>query len=248
MEFPIRQPFDIETGTWALALATIRANLAACLLVTVLLTVAHLVQYWGYGGAVLPPIRAVLLGLTGYLCHRTLVSDGALTGLGAVTEAGLRRAIRFIGLYLMILLPMLVLGLCLTIPELRTLVPRGWFISFMMLMVVLYGVALVLLGTALPEIAASGRVRLAAALARGRQAYRANARAMIWGPWLFGAAHAAGMLTASWAGVPAVVTEPAAGPLVLWLVVRLADSGGHVLAAALTASVLASAWRRSRAD
>lgn len=239
-------PASLERGIWATAFGAVRRNLAVCLLVAVLLTAAHLVQYWGHGGGVLPPLRAVLLIFAGYVCHRTLVTGGETWGFAAATGPGFRRAARFAGVQLMILVPILVLGLCLTIPEVRAVLPGVSFLPFMVAMIVLYGIGLVLLGTALPEIAATGEVDFGRAVASGRRDYRAIARGMVWGPWIFGAGHTLVMLGAEKMGLPKIVSEPDAGAILVWLAARLAESGGHVLAEALRAAVLVAAWHRAR--
>ncbi len=146
---------------------------------------------------------------------------------------------------LMILTPILALGIVWTAPG-TGVGPSSWGeIGFGVVMVVAYANAYVLIGTALPEVAERGDVALGDAFARGRSNYRAIAKALVFGSWLFRAATVAAMIAASLMGVtvdlfngPTGAFQPAAlGPM-------LAFTSGHVFAEVLTAIVMVRAYRR----
>ena len=116
---------------------------------------------------------------------------------------------------------------------------------FGVVMVVAYASAYVLLGTALPEVADRGQVALSESIERGRSNYRAIAKAMTFGPWVFRAATVAVLISASmmgvtvdlFHGVTGVFQPEALGPMLLF-------TSGIVFAEVMTAIVMVRAYRR----
>jgi hypothetical protein len=111
--------------------------------------------------------------------------------------------------------------------------------------VVAYASLYVLLGTALPEVAERGEVALPEAFQRGRANYRAIAKALVFGVWLFRAGSVLLMIGLSLAGVtvdlfggPTGAFQPAG------LVPALLFTSSHVFGEVLTAIVLVRAYRR----
>jgi hypothetical protein len=237
--------FDLDRGMFPLAFSVFRANLFPCMTAAVLLLAANAGQ--GYLPATLAfaVVRALIIMIIGYSAYRTLLTAGRVQGWRAVSTRDGRVPWRYAGVMLMILWPMLVLGIVLTSPG--NDIGAGGIPGLVMMgvMVIAYTVAYVLLGTALPEVAERGEVALSEAIERGRANYKAIARSMVLGPWLFRALSMAAMIGLNLAGV---TTDLFGSQMGLFQPAALAPmlmfTTCHVFAEVLTAIVMVRAYRR----
>ena len=105
----------------------------------------------------------------------------------------------------MILTPILILGIVLTAPGtgvgLNSLTEIKFLVVLGVVLVLAYSIVYVLLGTALPEIAERGKATLGEAFERGRSNFRVIAKALVFGPWVFGAGTMAAIFLAVREGV-----------------------------------------------
>jgi hypothetical protein len=187
--------------------------------------------------------RAMILMIIGYSAYRALLSGGLIAGWRAVATDEGRVPWRYSGVMLMILSPILILGIVWTAPG-SGAGPSGLDeIVLGLVLVLMYTVAYVLLGTALPEIAQRGDTRLSAAIARGRAHYRRIATALVLGPWVFRAGTLAVLIAASLAGFTVDLFDGQTGAFQPeGLLPTLILTGGYVFAEVLTAVVLVRAY------
>ena len=237
--------FDLDRGLFALAFSVVRCNWLPFGATAMLLLASQLGQ--GYLPAPLAFIvlRALIIIIVGYSAYRVLLTGGRVAGWRAVCTDDGRIPWRYAAVMLMILAPILILGIVWTAPGAGVGPDNLIQIVFGVAMVVAYASLYVLFGTALPEVAERGEVSLAEAFERGRKNYRAVAKALVIGAWLFRAGAMLCMIGLGLAGVtvdlfggPTHAFQPAAlGPMLLF-------TGSHVFAEVLTAIVLARAYRR----
>ncbi len=189
-------------------------------------------------------LRALVIMIVGYAAYRTLTSGGRTYGWRAVATADGHIPWRYAGVMLMILSPILILGIVWNAPGGRIGPDSLGEIGFGLVMILLYAALYVLLGTALPEVAATGHASLGEAITRGRAHYREIAQMLVIGPWLFRAGALLILIAMALAGVtvdlfgPHGELRPAAFAPTLFL------TSAHVFAEILTAVVLTRAWRR----
>jgi len=238
-------PIDLDHSLFAVALSVARCNWKPSLAAALLLLGASAGQHYVVEPLPFTVLRALILMIVGYSAYRALLSGGKVAGWRSVATTDGRIPWRYAGVMLVILSPVLVLGIVWTAPGAGT-GPVGFeAIALSLALVIMYTVAYVLLGTALPEVAECGEASLSAALTRGRSYYRRIATAMVLGPWIFRACTLAVLIGASLAGFTVDLFHAETGafqPEALLPVLFL--TGGHVFAEILTAVVLVRAYRR----
>jgi len=190
-------------------------------------------------------LRMMLLILVGHAAYRFLLTGGAVAGWRAVATPEGRVPWRYAGVMLIVLSPILVLGIVWNAPG--TGIGPGSLgeIGFGMVMVVIYAALYILVGTALPAVAAHGRVSPGEAFHRGWRHYRAIGSALLFGVWLFRAGSILVVILLAYLGVTTDFYQPgsdafhpqAAGPMLFLMF-------SHVFAECLTATVLLRAYRR----
>ncbi len=238
---------DLDRRLLPLAFSVMRCNWLPCGVAAVLLLVLNLGEGYLHAPLAFAALRALIIMIVGYSAYRVLLTGGEVAGWRTVGTAEGRIPWRYAGVMLMILTPILILGIVLTAPGTGVGPSSLNEIVFGVVMVVAYASAYVMLGTALPEVAERGEVAMSEAIERGRSNYRAIAKAMTFGPWVFRAATVAILISASLMGVTVDLFnghtgafQPAAlGPMLLF-------TTSHVFAEVLTAIVLVRAYRRYR--
>ncbi len=236
---------DLDRNLFALAFSVMRCNWLPCAAAAVLLLVSNMGEGYLHAPLAFVVLRALIIMIVGYSAYRMLLTGGKVAGWRAVATAEGRIPWRYAGVMLMILTPILVLGIVWTAPG-TGVGPSSWGeIGFGVVMVVAYANAYVLLGTALPEVAERGEVAMSEAIGRGRSNYRAIAKAMVFGPWMFRAGIMAVVFFAVWMGGMVDLFNGQTGafqPAGLWQMLLLISS--EVFAEVLTAIVLVRAYRR----
>jgi hypothetical protein len=236
---------DLNGSLFAVALSVMRCNWKPCLAAVLVLQGASAGQHYLAEPLPFTVLKALILMLVGYSAYRALLSQGEVAGWQSVATRDGRIPWRYAGVMLMILAPVLLLGIIWTAPG-TGVGPSGLDdVGLGLVLVLMYTVAYVLLGTALPEIAERGNVSLATAISRGRTYYRRIATALVLGPWIFRACTLAVLMAASLAGFTVDLFDAETGafqPEALMPTLFL--TGGHVFAEVLTAIVLARAYRR----
>jgi hypothetical protein len=235
----------VDRNLFALAVSVMRCNWLPCGAAAVLLLVSNVGEGYLHAPLAFAVLRSLIIMIVGYSAYRALLTGGAVTGWRAVATTEGRMPWRYAGVMLMILTPILVLGIVWTAPGTGTGPSSIGEMVLGVAMVVAYASAYVLLGTALPEVADRGEVVLSESIERGRSNYRAIAKTLVFGPWIFRAATVAVLISASLLGVTVDlfnaqtgVFQPAAlGPMLLF-------TSGHVFAEVLTAIVLVRAYRK----
>jgi len=236
---------DLDRNLFLIAFSVVRWNWMPCAVVTLLLLASNVSMGFVDAPIALAVLRALLLMIIGYCAYRFLLSDGGVSGWRAIATAEGRFPWRYAAMKLIILSPVLVLGIVWTAPGTGVGPSSLGEIVFGVAMVVIYAALYILVGTALPAIVERREVSLIEAFERGRRNYRAIGRAMVFGPWLFGASTVAVMIALSFMGVTTDlfnaatdVFQPAAlGPMLIF-------KASHVFAECLTAIVLVRAYRR----
>lgn len=239
------QRFDLDRGIFALAFTVVRYNWLPCGGAAVLLLLSNLSQGYLIAPLAFVVLRALIIMIIGYAAYRTLLTGGRVVGWRAVATDDGRIPWRYAGVMLMVLSPILVLGIVWGAPGNGDGPSSLIQVVFGVMMVVAYASTYVLLGTALPEVADRGEVVLGEAFERGRTNYRAIAKAMLMGAWLFRAASAAALIIAAVLGVTVDLFDSntgafqpeALGPMLLF-------TSSHVFAEILTAIVMVRAYRR----
>jgi hypothetical protein len=236
---------DLDRNIFAVAFSVMRCNWLPCGMGAVMLLVANMGEGYLPAPLAFAALRALIIMIVGYSAYRALLSGGRISGWRALGTDGGRIPWRYSGVMLMILTPILVLGIVWTAPG-TGVGPSGLSeIVFGVVMVVAYASAYVLLGTALPEVAERGEVALSEALERGRTNYRAIAKSLILGAWLFRAGTVAVLISASLLGVTVDLFNGQTGAFQPVAVLpMLIFTTGHVFAEVLTAIVLVRAYRR----
>ena len=236
---------DIDRKLFPLAFSVMRRNWLPCGAAAVLLLVANIGEGYLRAPLAFATLRALIIMIVGFSAYRLLLTGGAVSGWRAIGDANGRIPWRYAGVMLMILSPILILGIVWTAPGTGAGPSSLGEIGFGVVMVVVYASAYVLLGTALPEVAERGEVSLSEAIGRGRANYRAIAKSLVLGAWLFRAGTVAILISASLLGLnvdlfhansPVLHTEA--------LVPMLMFTTGHVFAEVLTAIILVRAYRR----
>lgn len=236
---------DIDRSLFSVALAVARCNWKPSLAAALLLLGASVGQNYVAEPLPFTVLRALILMILGYSAYRALLSGGEVAGWQSVATTDGRIPWRYAGVMLTILSPVLLLGIVWTAPGAGN-GPVGFqAIGMSLALVLMYTVAYVLLGTALPEVADRGEASMSTAIARGRSSYRRIATAMVLGPWIFRACTLAVLVCAGMAGFQVDLFDAdtrAFQPQALLPVLFL--TGGHVFAEILTAVVLVRAYRR----
>jgi len=239
------QTFDLDRNIFLLACSVVRCNWLPFAAAAILLLVSNLGD--GYLAAPLAFIvlRALIIMIVGYSAYRVLLTAGGVAGWRAIGTDDGRIPWRYAGVMLMVLAPILILGIVWSEPGTGVGPDSLGQTVLGVVMVIAYAAIYVLLGTALPEVAERGEVALAEAFERGRRNYRAIARSLVLGAWLFRAASAAALILANVFGVTVdlfhyqtgAFQPEALGPMLLF-------TSSHVFAEVLTAIVLVRAYRR----
>ncbi|HUS53018.1 MAG TPA: hypothetical protein VMY41_03315 [Thermohalobaculum sp.] len=239
------QNFDLDRGIFSLAFTVVRYNWVPCGGAALLLLVTNLGQGYLYAPLAFVVLRALIIMIVGYSAYRVLLTDGGVAGWRTLGTDGGRIPWRYAGVMLMILAPILILGIVWSAPGTGAGPSNPGQIVFGVTMTVGYAAIYVLLGTALPEVAERGEVVLGDAFQRGRTNYRAIAKSMILGAWLFRAGSVAALIIASLMGVPVdLFGGPTGGLQHAALLPMLMFTSCHVFAEVLTAVVLVRAYRR----
>ena len=236
---------DLDRNIFALAFSVVRCNWLPCTAAAMLLLASNVAEGYIDAPLAFAVVRALIIMIVGYSAYRALLSGGEVAGWRAVATDEGRIPWRYTGVMLMILTPILILGIVWTAPGTGVGPSSLGEIVFGIVMVVAYASAYVLIGTALPEVAERGDVALGEAFGRGRSNYRAIAKALVFGSWLFRAATVAAMIIASMMGVTvdlftsqsSAFQPEALGPMLLF-------TSSHVFAELLTAIVMVRAYRR----
>jgi hypothetical protein len=237
--------FDLDRGIFALAFSVVRCNWLPFGGAAILLMLTNLSQGYLFAPLAFIVLRALIIMIVGYSAYRVLLTGGRVAGWRALGTDDGRIPWRYAGVMLMVLAPILILGIIWSAPATGMGPSNLSQAAFGVVMVVGYASIYVLLGTALPEVVERGDVIFADSFARGRRNYRAIATSMVLGAWLFRAATAAALITASALGVTVdlfdfrtgVFQPEALGPMLLF-------TCSHVFAEVLTAIVLVRAYRR----
>jgi hypothetical protein len=238
---------DLDRNLFAVAFSIFRGNLApysAAILIWLASTAVTRTIDAPVGLALL---RMSLIVMVGHAAYRFLLSGGAVRGWRAVATADGRFPWRYAGVMVIILSPILVLGIVWNAPGTGIGPSSLGDIGLGIVMVVTYAALYILIGTALPAVAAHGRASLGEAVRRGWRNYRAIGRSLVFGVWLFRAASILVMILLSGVGVTTDFYVPgsdsfrpeAAVPMLLLMF-------SHVFAECLNATVLLRAYRRFR--
>ena len=239
------QNFNLDRNLFALAFSVTRCNWLPCGAAALLLLAAKLGQGYLHAPLAFAVLSALIIMIVGYSAYRALLTGGEVAGWRAVGTAEGRVPWRYTGVRLMILTPILVLGIVWTAPGTGVGPSNLTEIVLGVVMVVAYASAYVLLGTALPEVAERGEVALGEAIERGRSHYRVIAKALVFGPWVFGAGTMAAMIFANEMGVTVDIFDGSTGAFQpAGLGPKLLFTGSIVFAEVLTAIVLVRAYRR----
>lgn len=240
---------DLARPIYPLALSVLRLNVAPAALVLAVLILLSMVQSFTGPSMALAPLRLACMVMFAHAAYRVLLTSGRVHGCIAFADPAGRAPLRFLGTMVMIFMPMVLIGAVWTTdggPEL--LGPRV-FIGAILLMVISYGVLLVLMGTALPELADTGRTDPGAALRRGFSSYRTIARGLLFGPGLFGVAHGLVLVAVDYLGLPQGAYDAETGTflpgaLAVLSVILL----GNLYSVTLAAVVLTRAYRNAGAS
>lgn len=238
---------DPEAPLYLAALAVLRANFGPCATVALLLLGANIGAAYLDAPLAFAVARALVIMIIGYSAYRTLTTNGAVRGWRAVATPEGRVPWRYAGIMLTILAPVLILGIVWNAPGGHIGPDSVGEIGFGLVMILLYGALYVLLGTALPAVAATGHADLAETLARGRADYREIGRALVFGPWLFRAGALLVVVVMALAGIPVDAVDIHGRFEPRGLVPMLFLTSAHVFAEILTAVVLTRMWLRARA-
>lgn len=237
--------FDLDRGLFPLAFSVMRCNWMPFGVAALLLLAANIGQNYLEAPLAFAVLRSLIIMIVGYSAYRVLLSGGQVSGWRAISTADGRIPWRYIGVMMTILTPILILGIIWTAPGAGGGPSNFGDIAFALVMVVIYANAYIILGTALPAVAERGDVPLSEALVRGRDNYRAIARAMLFGAWLFRAGTMLALIGASLAGVTVDLFDMSTGAFQpAALLPMLLFTTSHVFAEALTAIVLMRAYRR----
>ena len=239
---------DAEAPLYRAALSVLRANLGPCTGAALLLLGANIGSAYLDAPLAFAVARALVIMIIGYSAYRTLTSGGRVHGWRALATPEGRVPWRYAGIMVTILAPVLILGIVWNAPGGRIGPDSIGEIVFGLVMILLYGGLYVLLGTALPEVAATGEAHLGETLARGRRNYREIGRALVLGPWLFRTGALLVVVAMALAGLPADAVDMQGRFQPRGLVPMLFLTSAHVFAEILTAVVLTRVWQRSRAS
>lgn len=235
---------DLSRRLYPLAFRVLRENAAPAALLLSVLMLLNIVQGVAGPSVGLAPLRLGCLVLMAHAAYRVLLTSGAVQGMAALSDPNGRAPLRFIGVMVLIFLPMILIGAIWTTPGGPQMLGGFFFVGAILLMVLAYGALLVLMGTALPELAERGHADPAAALRRGLAGYRSIARGLVLGPGLFGVANGLVLVIAGYLGLPDGAYNPATGtfsPGALAVLTLL--SLGNLYSVTLAAVVLSRAYR-----
>jgi hypothetical protein len=241
----MRNPIDLERRLVPLAVSVMLRNWVPCFGGATLLLLSNVGSGYVKVQIAFAVVRALIIMIVGYSIYRTLLSRGSVSGYRALANDEGRAPWRYAGVMLIILSPILVLGIVWTAPG-GSVGPHGLNELILgLVMVILYAVIYVLLGTALPEIAERGDAALGDSISRGYANYRTIARSLVFGPWIFRSATVLVLILLSLAGVKVDLFAPdtnAFQPIAL--IPMMLFTTGHIFAEVLTAIVLVRAYRR----
>jgi len=240
-----KNTIDLDHNLFGIALRVALRNWMPCVTAAMLLLAAGIGQHFVANPLPFTVFRALVLMIVGYSAYRLLVTGGRIAGWQSVATDEGRVPWRYAGVMLMILTPILLLGIVWTAPG-TGVGPSGLDeIALGLVLVLMYTVAYVLLGTALPEVAERGEASLTVAIARGRSHYRRIATALVVGPWVFRAGTLALVISASLAGLSVDLFDGHSGTFQPEAILpTMFLTGGYVFAEVLTAVVLVRAYVR----
>ncbi len=233
---------------YPLALAVLRLNAAPAALILAILLLLNIAQSFTGPTIAHAPLRLACIVMAAHAAYRVLLTGGEVYGCRALTAPGGRAPLRFLGTMVLIFLPIVLLGAVWTTPGGPEMIGGLYFIAAIFVMVVAYGVLLVLMGTALPELADTGHADPKASLKRGLANYRRIAWGILLGPGLFGMLHGAVLVVAGLLGLPQGAYNPetgvfSPGALAVLAILTL----GNLYSVTLAAVVLTRAYRSDTA-
>lgn len=235
---------DLARPLYPLALSVLRLNLAPAVLALACLILLNVAQSFTGPTIALAPLRMLVMVMIAHAAYRVLLTAGEVHGMMALADPNGRAPLRFLGVMVLIFLPIVLIGAVWTTPGGPEALGGLVFLGAILVMVLAYGALLVLMGTALPELADTGHAHPGAALRRGLANYRRIARGLVLGPGLFGVVHGLALVAAGLLGLPQGAYNPETGafsPGALAVLCVLLT--GNLYSVTLAAVVLTRAYR-----